>query len=169
MRRPASLRCPAAPSHAAYLTLQARVVLDPYSKAVFNGRRRFGEMGPVSAPLPWLLLQGGACAWGWVQAGRARAGWARSSNPPAQLSYAASLPQPSAQDLPYGEPGVLGYAATWPQAAAALPQPAGAAEFDWEGDRPLGLPMEDLVRGGQGQRGGCSSRCCARPQRRPGP
>ena len=52
------------------------------------------------------------------------------------------------QELAYGEPGVLGFAATWPQAAAALPQPAGAPEFDWEGDRPLGLPMEDLVRGG---------------------
>ncbi len=54
-----------------------------------------------------------------------------------------------AQELAYGEPGVLGYAATWPQAAAALPQPGGAAEFDWEGDRPLGLPMEDLVRAGR--------------------
>ena len=59
------------------------------------------------------------------------------------------------QELAYGEPGVLGFAATWPQAAAALPQPAGAPEFDWEGDRPLGLPMEDLVRGGRagGRRG----------------
>ena len=49
------------------------------------------------------------------------------------------------QDLPYGSPGVLGLAATWPQAAGALPDPAGSPGFDWEGDRPLGLPMEDLV------------------------
>ena len=40
---------------------------------------------------------------------------------------------------------MLGHAATWPQAAAALPPPPGTADFDWEGDRPLGLPMEDLV------------------------
>jgi hypothetical protein len=53
--------------------------------------------------------------------------------------------RPRPQDLQYGEPGVLGHAATWPQAAAALPQPDGLAEFDWEGDRPLGLAMEDLV------------------------
>ena len=33
---------------------QARVVLDPYAKAVFNGRRHFGEMGPVSLPIFWL-------------------------------------------------------------------------------------------------------------------
>lgn len=32
---------------------------------------------------------------------------------------------------------------TWPQMAATLPQPASA--FDWEGDRPLNLPLEDLV------------------------
>lgn len=46
-------------------------------------------------------------------------------------------------ELAYDTPGVLGHAATWPQAAAALPQPADG--FDWEGDRPLGLPLEDLV------------------------
>ena len=46
-------------------------------------------------------------------------------------------------DLAYKSQGVLGYAATWPQAAAALP---GAMPFfDWEGDRPLGRPMEDLI------------------------
>ena len=50
-----------------------------------------------------------------------------------------SLPQ----DLQYGHAGVLGLAPTWPQAAAALPSPG--APFDWQGDRPLGLPMEDLV------------------------
>ena len=38
---------------------------------------------------------------------------------------------------------MLGVAPTWPQAAAALPSPG--APFDWQGDRPLGLPMEDLV------------------------
>lgn len=44
--------------------------------------------------------------------------------------------------LQYGSPGVLGWAPTWPQAAAALPR---HDDFDWEGDRPLGRPMEDLV------------------------
>ncbi len=48
-----------------------------------------------------------------------------------------------AQDLPYGERGVLGLARTWPQAAGALP--GAGAPFDWQGDRPLGLPMEDLI------------------------
>ena len=48
-------------------------------------------------------------------------------------------------DIQYGQPGVLGLARTWPQAAAAVPDVAPA--FDWEGDRPLGLPMEQLVRG----------------------
>ena len=47
------------------------------------------------------------------------------------------------QDLPYSQGNVLGLAATWPQAAAALPQPGSS--FDWEGDAPLNLPMEDLV------------------------
>ncbi len=37
-----------------------------------------------------------------------------------------------------------GLAEMWPQCAAALPLPA-APEFDWEGDRPLNLPMETLV------------------------
>ena len=55
---------------------------------------------------------------------------------------------------------MLGYAATWPQAAAALPQPAGASEFDWEGDRPLGLAMEDLVRGDGWPMWGPSHMCC---------
>lgn len=45
--------------------------------------------------------------------------------------------------LDYGASGVLGYAETWPQAAAALP--GAVPPFDWEGDRPLGRPMEDLV------------------------
>ena len=47
------------------------------------------------------------------------------------------------QELAYGSEGVLGVARTWPQAAAALPSPASA--FDWQGDRPLQLPMEELV------------------------
>eukprot|EP01025_Chloroclados_australasicus_P040944 TRINITY_DN4311_c0_g3_i3.p1 TRINITY_DN4311_c0_g3~~TRINITY_DN4311_c0_g3_i3.p1 ORF type:complete len:1016 (-),score=89.58 TRINITY_DN4311_c0_g3_i3:312-3314(-) len=37
---------------------------------------------------------------------------------------------------------------TWTQAACALPQQSGGrsvAKFDWRGDKPLGLPMEDLV------------------------
>ncbi|GIL64820.1 hypothetical protein Vafri_18680 [Volvox africanus] len=49
-------------------------------------------------------------------------------------------------NLAYGEGGVLGLMSTWPQAAAALP--AGGPRvpaFDWEGDRPLNLPMEGLV------------------------
>ena len=65
-----------------------------------------------------------------------------SPRPPPPLS----LPPPRpCQDLDYGSPGVLGQAATWPQAAAALPPPPGAQAFDWEGDRPLGLPIEDMV------------------------
>lgn len=47
-------------------------------------------------------------------------------------------------DLPYGSPGTLGVARTWPQAAGALPHPAVEA-YDWEGDAPLGLPAQDLV------------------------
>jgi isoamylase len=46
-------------------------------------------------------------------------------------------------NLDYTSPEVLGLAETWPQAAAFLPQPHDA--FDWEGDTPLNLPMEDLV------------------------
>lgn len=59
------------------------------------------------------------------------------------LFSVCSLPARWVQELAYDTPGVLGHAATWPQAAAALPQPADG--FDWEGDRPLGLPLEDLV------------------------
>ncbi|EIE26827.1 glycoside hydrolase [Coccomyxa subellipsoidea C-169] len=44
---------------------------------------------------------------------------------------------------PYGPGGALGLARTWPQAACVLPTPGTA--FDWEGDRPLNLPLEDLV------------------------
>ncbi|KAK9843453.1 hypothetical protein WJX81_003335 [Elliptochloris bilobata] len=46
-------------------------------------------------------------------------------------------------DLKYGQAGVLGAAPTWPQAAATLPAPG--PPFDWQGDRPLGLLMEDLI------------------------
>lgn len=63
----------------------------------------------------------------------------------AQPTPALPCPLPPPQELAYGSPGVLGHAATWPQAAAALPAPPGAPAFDWEGDRPLGLPLEDLV------------------------
>ena len=48
-----------------------------------------------------------------------------------------------AQDLQYGKGGILGLAPTWPQAACILPQ--REPDFDWEGDRPLDLPMQDLV------------------------
>ncbi|KAG1678800.1 hypothetical protein FOA52_012840 [Chlamydomonas sp. UWO 241] len=35
---------------------------------------------------------------------------------------------------------------TWPQAAGAVPSPPGSRpEFDWQGDRPLRLPMQSLV------------------------
>lgn len=47
------------------------------------------------------------------------------------------------QDVQYGPEGALGVARTWPQHACALPTPADA--FDWEGDRPLNTPLEDLV------------------------
>jgi hypothetical protein len=47
------------------------------------------------------------------------------------------------QDVRYGEGGVLGLARTWPQAACALP--SRGTDFDWEGDQPLNLPLEDLV------------------------
>jgi len=81
-----------------------KVLLDPYAKAIINGRLQFGEMGP---------------------------------------------------DLPYKEADVLGLAATWPQAACALPAGVVGGKstandsddnvFDWQGDRPLNIPMEDLV------------------------
>ena len=47
------------------------------------------------------------------------------------------------QELEYARADVLGLAATWPQAACSLPGPGSA--FDWEGDRPLNIPMEDLI------------------------
>ena len=50
------------------------------------------------------------------------------------------------QDLDYKSPHVLGLAATWPQAACSLPRPhPESPDFDWEGDQPLHLPMEDLI------------------------
>lgn len=48
-------------------------------------------------------------------------------------------------ELAWKTPGVLGYASTWPQAACALPSPFEDEEFDWEGDRPLNIPMEEIV------------------------
>jgi isoamylase len=53
------------------------------------------------------------------------------------------------EGLDYGG-AALGLARTWPQAACGLPSAGGGAEedeapFDWEGDRPLRTPMEDLV------------------------
>lgn len=84
---------PVPPVLAGHAFLPERVVIDPRATAIYNGRRRYGELG-------------------------------------ASLSYGSS--------------GVLGYSPTWPQAAAAVPTPRRPA-FDWEGDRPLGRPMEDLV------------------------
>ncbi|KAF6257870.1 isoamylase [Scenedesmus sp. NREL 46B-D3] len=46
--------------------------------------------------------------------------------------------------LDYKSDKVLGLAPTWPQAAAFLPKPDDE-DFDWEGDTPLELPIEDLV------------------------
>lgn len=56
------------------------------------------------------------------------------------------------EGLDYGG-AALGLARTWPQAACGLPSPAAGGigddgegpPFDWEGDRPLRTPMEDLV------------------------
>jgi len=47
------------------------------------------------------------------------------------------------QDISYSSNGTLGVARTWPQAAGALPR--ATSDFDWQGDAPLRLPMEDLV------------------------
>lgn len=41
--------------------------------------------------------------------------------------------------------GTLGIARTWPQAAASVPCLSSESSFDWEGDRPLNLPMEQLI------------------------
>ncbi|KAL6765555.1 isoamylase [Haematococcus lacustris] len=48
-------------------------------------------------------------------------------------------------DIDYTSPDVLGYAETWPQAACAVPYPPDYDEFDWCGDQPLNIPMEQLV------------------------
>ncbi len=47
------------------------------------------------------------------------------------------------QDLDYTSESVLGLASTWPQTAAMVPSPNDW--FDWEGDRPLNIPLEELV------------------------
>lgn len=47
------------------------------------------------------------------------------------------------QDLDYRKETVLGIAATWPQTAAMVPSPDDW--FDWEGDQPLNIPLEELV------------------------
>lgn len=48
-------------------------------------------------------------------------------------------------NLEYNTPRALGLAPTWTQHAGVLPQPGGESAFDWQGDRPLNLPMESLV------------------------
>jgi len=48
----------------------------------------------------------------------------------------------AADHLDYESPDVLGLAPTWSQHGCALPTPE---QFDWEGDRPLNLPMEETV------------------------
>jgi pullulanase/glycogen debranching enzyme len=47
------------------------------------------------------------------------------------------------QDVEYGREEILGLATTWPQGACSLPGPSSA--FDWDGDQPLNLAMEDLI------------------------
>ncbi len=47
------------------------------------------------------------------------------------------------QELDYKHDSVLGIAATWPQMAA--PVPSQEDWFDWEGDRPLNIPLEQLI------------------------
>lgn len=47
------------------------------------------------------------------------------------------------QDLDYENESVLGIAATWPQTAAMVP--SSDDWFDWEGDQPLNIPLEELV------------------------
>ena len=64
-----------------------------------------------------------------------------------QFSYACHEHVPpeicsAPQDLDYRD-GALGIARTWPQGACVLP--SSAAPFDWQGDRPLHLPMQDCV------------------------
>jgi len=70
------------------LCKQDSVVLDPYSKSIFNSRRNFGELA--------------------------------------------------------GNDDTSSFDRTWPQAASIIPGPDDE-EFDWEGDAPLGRPMEDLI------------------------
>ena len=62
-----------------------KIVLDPYSKSIYNSRRSFGQLAEAKEESDMI----------------------------------------------------------WPQAAALVP---GAADiFDWEGDKPLEIPMEDLI------------------------
>ena len=48
----------------------------------------------------------------------------------------------ASQDPDYRD-GAVGIAKTWPQGACVLP--SSHAPFDWQGDRPLHLPMQDCV------------------------
>ncbi|DBB07506.1 TPA: Iron-sulfur assembly protein 1 [Trebouxia sp. C0006] len=48
-----------------------------------------------------------------------------------------------AQELNYKHDSVLGIAATWPQMAA--PVPSKEDWFDWEGDHPLNIPLDQLI------------------------
>ena len=47
------------------------------------------------------------------------------------------------QELDYKHDAVLGIATTWPQMAA--PVPSQNDWFDWEGDRPLNIPLDQLI------------------------
>lgn len=59
------------------------------------------------------------------------------------VSHSVTLEVGIMQVVKYGPEGALGIARTWPQHACALPTPGDS--FDWEGDRPLNTPLEDLV------------------------
>ena len=48
------------------------------------------------------------------------------------------------RDLNFGSDSVLGMARTWPQSAAALPNPH-EPQFQWGGDSPLNTPIEELI------------------------
>jgi isoamylase len=117
------------------------VVLDPYARAVLS-RRRYGALGPKELDYTDPDVLGLAQTWPQVGArGPAAAAWRRPLSA-AQLPrsvHARRLPLPLTRG-----PAPLNLLRPPAQMAAWLPAPGGDG-FDWQGDRPLGLPMEDLV------------------------
>ena len=130
------------------------MLIDPYAKAVM-GRRKFGELGPVCNRLrptqrPYaasVQAVASITCWVWCSIRWVAEGWHRPFR--YRLMISAVVPRVIAapglrrQDIPYSSNGTLGVARTWPQAAGALPR--AISDFDWQGDAPLRLPMEDLV------------------------